>query len=76
MTVFSGQMEKAGHFAHPTASAMGQSVMTDPWMVKKSRAYADVAGRSFPVFRDQAFGDPVLMGGTITGAACDRLIDR
>ena len=43
MTVFSGQTENKGHFAHPTASAMGQSVMTAPLAVKKDRAYADVA---------------------------------
>lgn len=34
MTVFSGQTENAGHFAHPTASAMGQSVMAAPPAVK------------------------------------------
>ena len=31
MTVLSGQTENAGHFAHPTASAMGQSIMAAPW---------------------------------------------
>jgi hypothetical protein len=41
MTVFRGQTENAGHFAHPTANAMGQSVMTAPLAVKR-RAYADV----------------------------------
>ena len=34
MTVFRGQTENAGHFAQPTASAMGQSVMTAPSAVK------------------------------------------
>ena len=47
MTVFSGQMENAGHFAHPTASAMGQSVMMAPLAVK-GPAYAVVARLSGP----------------------------
>jgi hypothetical protein len=61
MTVFSGQMENAGHFAHPTASAMGQSVMTAPWAVRKRRAYADVAalaGRKRPALQTRAEVDP------------------
>ncbi len=49
MTVFSGQKENAGHFAHPTASATGQSVMTAPCStVVKGRAYADVAALTVP----------------------------
>jgi hypothetical protein len=66
MMVFSGQMENAGHFAHPTASAMGQSVMMAPLAVK-DRAYAVVArltGTSAgPPEGDGAVGD-------VRGPAC------
>ena len=55
MTVLSGQMENAGHFEHPTASAMGQSVMTAPLAVNE-RAYADVA-RLTGLSADRSEGD-------------------
>lgn len=66
MTVLSGQTENAGHFAHPTASAMGQSVMTAPLAVK-GRAYADVTRLTGP-----SMGRPESAGAARgnRGSAC------